>query len=60
MTNAELEVIEVAFTRPLKQTATRIPGISSVKVPISPDFLSSIAGRALSHFVTAVLKIQIW
>jgi hypothetical protein len=43
MTNAELEVIEVAFTRPLKQTATQTPGISSIVIPITLAFRVSIA-----------------
>ena len=45
MTNAELEVIEVAFTRPLKQAATQTPGMFSIMLPITPDFRDDIASR---------------
>ena len=45
MTNAELEVIEVAFTYPVKQTIRQSPGISSIILPINPNFKRDIASR---------------
>jgi hypothetical protein len=46
MTNAELEVIEVAFIHPpLEQIAMQSPGISSIILPITPDSGSNITGK---------------
>jgi hypothetical protein len=46
MTNAELEVIEAAFSRPLRQIAIQTPGMSSIAIPITPDFQSNIASKS--------------
>jgi hypothetical protein len=45
MTNAELEVIEVAFIRPLEQTAIQTSGTSRVILPITPDLRDNIASK---------------
>lgn len=47
MTNAELEVIEVAFPHFLTQTANEVPGVSSIIVPISSDLRGDIASECL-------------
>lgn len=45
MTNAELEVIEVAFIRPLNQTATQAQGMYPIIVPITSGLRGDIAGK---------------
>ena len=45
MTNAELEVIEVAFPHFLTQTTDEVPGILSIIVPISSDLQGDIASE---------------
>jgi len=43
MTNAELEVIEVFFNRPLHLSGVPTPGISSWITPVTPDFRQTVA-----------------